>query len=379
MRRLVLLASVIVLVDVAFFSAITPLLPEYVDELGLGKGTAGVLIASYAVGALLGALPAGLMAARVGPRPTLLAGLGLLAVSSVGFGLAQTALLLDVARFFQGLSSALTWSGAFTWLIVASPAERRGQLIGTALGAAVAGALVGPVLGGLAAEIGTEPVFASVVVLAGLLAVLALRLPAPTGEPDRQPVSDALRALLDPRVSRAALLVTLPSVLFGTVAVIAPLRIDELGGSSGVVAAGFAAGAALEAVIAPLAGRLSDRLGRRAPITVGFGVCAAGLAIVPAVDSIGWVITGLIVLSVGAGICFSPVMAMLTDTAEATGLHQGYASGLVSMAWAVGEIAGSAGGGAAADTIGFTIPCLAVAAMMAASALAYAPRRVRVV
>ena len=48
MRRLVLLASACVFFDVAFFAAIAPLLPDYVDSLGLTKAEAGVLSAAYA-------------------------------------------------------------------------------------------------------------------------------------------------------------------------------------------------------------------------------------------------------------------------------------------------------------------------------------------
>ncbi len=47
MRRLLLLASAIVFVDTAFFAAITPLLPRYVDDLGISKTAAGLLAAAY--------------------------------------------------------------------------------------------------------------------------------------------------------------------------------------------------------------------------------------------------------------------------------------------------------------------------------------------
>ena len=50
MRRLALLVGAIVLVDTMFYAAITPLLPELADELGLGKNGAGVLAGSYAAG-----------------------------------------------------------------------------------------------------------------------------------------------------------------------------------------------------------------------------------------------------------------------------------------------------------------------------------------
>ncbi len=78
MRRLLILASAMIFFDVAFFAAIAPLLPEYVDELGLTKAEAGILSAAYAAGTLLMSLPAGFVASRAGPRRTVIAGLLLL-------------------------------------------------------------------------------------------------------------------------------------------------------------------------------------------------------------------------------------------------------------------------------------------------------------
>ena len=59
MRRLVLLVSAVIMIDTAFYSAVAPLLPHYVDEFDLSKTSAGLLTASYAAGSLVGALPAG--------------------------------------------------------------------------------------------------------------------------------------------------------------------------------------------------------------------------------------------------------------------------------------------------------------------------------
>src|SRR6476469_5025324 len=104
MRKLFLLASAMIFFDVACFAAIAPLLPEYVDDLGLSKAQAGVLSASYAAGTLAASLPAGYVASRVGPRRTVIAGLLLLGVSSVVFGFAAEIYLLDGARFVQGIA-----------------------------------------------------------------------------------------------------------------------------------------------------------------------------------------------------------------------------------------------------------------------------------
>src|SRR5438477_416320 len=147
MRRLLVLTGAIVLVDTMFFTALTPLLPHYVHKLDLGKGGAGVLQAMYPAGALLAAIPGGIAAARFGVKPTVLTGLSLLALTTTAFGLADSVWTLDLARFVQGVSSAFSWTGSLAWLVAAAPPGRRGQLIGSAFGAAIAGALFGPALG----------------------------------------------------------------------------------------------------------------------------------------------------------------------------------------------------------------------------------------
>ena len=78
MRKLLLLASAVVLVDTSFYAAITPLLPDLTEEFGLSKTGAGVLAAAYPIGTFVGGLPGGWMAARVGVRPTVLLGLALM-------------------------------------------------------------------------------------------------------------------------------------------------------------------------------------------------------------------------------------------------------------------------------------------------------------
>ena len=112
MRRILLLASAVVLVDTLFFAALTPLLPHYAHALGLGKAGAGVLAAAYPVGALVGSIPSGVVAARLGVKPTVLIGVTVVAATTVLFGFGAEAWQLDLARFTQGLASAFSWTGA---------------------------------------------------------------------------------------------------------------------------------------------------------------------------------------------------------------------------------------------------------------------------
>lgn len=349
--------------DVVFFSAIAPLLPAYVSELGLSKAQAGVLSASYAAGTLAFSLPAGLVASRFGPKRTVVSGLLLLGVASVVFGFAKEFLLLDAARFSQGGAGALIWSGALTWLISVSPPERRGAVIGTALGTAVAGALFGPALGSLAATVGTEAVFSAVLVAAVALAFAAMRLPdAEVQEPQR--LREVAAIISSRPIVTATLFVAIPSVMFGAVEVLVPLQISDLGGGHALIAAGFIAGAALEAVLAPLAGRYSDRAGRRAPFMVGLVICAVAMAAIAIGNAMSIVMTGLILTSLGGGICFTPALTMLSDKAEASSLHQGFAAGLSNMAWAAGQVIGGLAGGGTASVAGNAAPSVAIIALL---------------
>lgn len=368
MRRLLLLASAMVFLDVTFFSAIAPLLPSYVDELGLSKAEAGILSAAYAAGTLIAALPAGLVASRLGPRRCVIAGLLALGCISVVFGFAKQIALLDAARFVQGVAGALIWSGALSWLVTSAPAERRGEVIGTALGTAVAGALLGPALGALAGAIGTGPVFSSVLVVTVALSLAAARIPE-ARVVERESWREVVAAMWRRPVLNAVVFVAVPSLMFGAIEVLVPLRINALGGGHGVIAAGFIAGAGLEALLAPLAGRFSDRAGRRLPFVSGLTICAVAMIAIGVAQTLGGVLAALVCTSLGAGICFAPAMTMLSDAAAATGLHQGLAAGLSNMAWASGQVLGGIGGGVVASLAGNAAPNLLVAALLVVTSI----------
>ncbi|MGN6557696.1 MAG: MFS transporter [Solirubrobacterales bacterium] len=375
MRRLLFLASTMIFFDVAFFAAIAPLLPGYVDKLGLTKAEAGLLSASYATGTLLGALPAGFVASRVGPRRTVIFGLLLLGCTSVVFGFANQIALLDGTRFVQGIAGSLIWSGALTWLISVAPEEKRGSVIGTALGTAVAGSLLGPALGALAGSIGTELVFSSVLLIMGLLAIAAARLSEPSA-PAQQNLIEVGRTLVSRPLLQAAAFVAVPSVMFGAIEVLVPLRIDSYGGSHGLIAAGFIAGAGLEALLAPVSGHLSDRLGRRTPYVYGLTICALAMTALSLVGTLGGVIASLIFASLGAGLCFAPGLTQISDVAEVSDLHQGYAAGVSNMSWASGQVIGGIGGGVVASLIGNAAPSLAIALLLTLTVV-YAFRRMK--
>ena len=362
MRRLLLLASIIVLVDTSFYAAITPMLPDLVDEYGLSKTGAGLLAAAFPIGTFLGGLPGGWLAARIGVRPTVLIGLGLMTGASVAFAFAETILLLDLARFIQGLGSAAAWAGAMGWVAAAAPKEKRGQMIGTAMGAAIAGALFGPVIGVAANLLGHEVVFCFVGFVGLVLMVWTARTPA------AKPLGDgSLRglwgSLSDGSVRTGLLLVTVPGLMFGTLSVLGPLRLDELGAGAAAIGATWLIAAGLEAIVSPAAGHFSDRRGRMAPLLAGLVSGAVVFALLP------WPNTALvfaIVVILGTpaiGLLWAPAMAMLSDGAERVGLEQGLAFGLMNLTWATGQTLGNLGGARIGEAAGDEVVYLLLSAM----------------
>ena len=367
MRRLVALVGAVILVDTMFYAAITPLLPELSDRLGVGKGGAGLLAGAYAIGNLLGALPGGWLAARAGVRAAVLTGLAIMSAAGLVFAFGDSIVVLDAARLLHGLGGACSWAGGMAWLATAVPPERRGEVIGTALGAAIFGVQLGPVLGTLATAIGQEAAFSLMALLGAGLAAWALTTPAPPGRP--QPLTAPVTALRRRSVRVGIWLTVLPAMAFGVLDVLAPLRLDELGATGLAVGATFFVAAGVEALVSPAAGRVSDRRGATALIRPALFAAVVALVVLQIPDT-AVALAAAVVLAAGVlGVLWAPAGGILSRGAERVGLEQGYAFGLFNLAWASGFTAGSAAGGGMAEATGDAVPYLLVALLFALTGL----------
>ena len=354
MRRLLLLVCSIVFVDAMLFGALAPLVPGYAREFGLGKGGAGLLVAAFGAGALAGGIPGGLASARFGPKRAVVLGMLLLAAASFAFALAGGPWSLGLARFVQGFASTTTWAGALAWLTVESPRSRRGELLGTAFGAAVLGAILGPMFGAVADAVSIRGTFGAVGVAAVAFAAFAATRPPAR----REPLSGgaARRALRDPRFLGGLWLNTLPALLFGLLVVLVPLRLDAGGYGTFAIGAVFLASGLLETVVNPLVGRYSDRRGRLLPVRAALAASVlASLAFAVVRDPI-LVMALTVVAAIAFGGFYTPGMALVSVRAESVGLSQGLGFGIMNSAWALGNMSGPAAGGALADAAGDALP-----------------------
>ncbi|HEX6714925.1 MAG TPA: MFS transporter [Thermoleophilaceae bacterium] len=360
MRRLLLLVSAIVLVDTSFYAAITPLLPYYADHEHLTKTSAGILSGAYPAGTLIASLPSGAIAARIGPRALLVAGLALLAVTSVTFGLAHSIVMLDAARFAQGIGGALSWTGGMGWLSSVAPPERRGAMMGTAMAAATGGALLGPVLGAVARGAGTGVTFGAVGVIAAVMLVAVFAFPGRAARTDGT-AGSLRKAIRQSAVARGLWLVACTALLFGTLNVLLPLRIDDAGGSAALIAFVWVVTAGLEAGVNPVAGRHADRRGWTGIARVGLVAGAAVVVLAGVSTALGSLAAVGVASGPVIGLLWVPALVLLGQGSDDAGFEHTYAFALMNLAWAAAQTVGTAGGGALAHATSDIVPLALVA------------------
>ncbi len=361
MRRLLALTCAMIFVDTVFYATLVPLVPYFTEELRLSKSAVGVLSGAFGAGVLLGSAPGGYLATRIGVKPTALGGLVLMSATSLLFGFAGEAWQLVVLRLAAGFGSALSWVAAFTWLVARTPDDRRGQMVGTLMSAAVTGVLLGPVLGSVAATVGIPLVFALVAAVGLTIALWTLTMPAPGPSPKR-PFMQTFTAIFRLDLAPGLLFIGLSPLLYSVLAVLAPLQLARLGWGAVAIGAVFFVAALFEAVVHPLLGRWTDRAGYHLPILTGLLASLAILLALPWATAAFLIALLVILANVAFNFPLVPGTVLFTRSADKAGVEAALVFGATNFAWASGYAVGASLGGALADLGGDALSYLSLAA-----------------
>ena len=198
--------------DVMLYSLV---LSHLMRELGMSKGTGGLLNSLTLLASALGGLMFGFLADRVGRTRALMLSILVYSAASGACGLSQTIVQLAFFRFLLGLGMGGEWTTGAALIAETWRPEHRGKALGLmqstwAIGEIVAACVVGLVL----PRFGWRAVF-FVGILPALL-VLWIRRDVPESEvwlEKGRPGPGALRVLLRPDIRRNGLLATAMNAL----------------------------------------------------------------------------------------------------------------------------------------------------------------------
>jgi EmrB/QacA subfamily drug resistance transporter len=448
LRRVVGLTSTAYFMVVLDSLVVITALPRMHRDLHVGVSSLQWTVNAYGIAFAAGIITAAALGDRFGRRLVFSSGLALFTLASAACALAPNVSELIVARTVQGLGAAAVLPLSLTILTTAFPPEKRGMIVGVYGGLAGLAVALGPIVGGVITEAIDWHWIFWINVPIGLAAVLlGLRLlPESHGAPERLDligvslVTAGVVALVW-ALTRANDVGWASAEIVGTLAVgslllaaflwwehraaepMVPLRLFAsrefaIGNLTTYMMSGATFAAAFfvtqefqlargysplgtglrllpffatPMIISPLAGALSDRIGRRPIMVAGLALQALGFTWVAARGSLAtsWIELGIALLIAGIGISMALPTVPTAVLSAVAPEEMGKASGINYMAQRFGTVfaiaiasavfsANGHLGSPASVTAGFRPAlwaCAAFAVLAALTAFGISPRR----
>lgn len=356
---------------------ITPILPDISDDLGVKVAVAGMLVTAYAVTGGVAAIFSGPFIDRLGRKPVVVTGMGLLTVATLASAVAPNFIALAVARSFAGLGVACLTPAVFAAVGDLFAYEERGRamswVISANTSASIFGVPAGAVISGLVSWRWTFGVLTVLLIVFTWL--LMSRLPGEQARDDaiaRPGMFTAIGTVLRDLPTSMALVSNYLSTTYWfifTVYMGAYFR-DEFGLAKWALGAmtmtmGFGV-----LIGSNAGGRLSDRMGKRPIIVWCSGMCAVFITLVTVASP--WMALAFVFLFLFAlfgGGRFASAQAVTT---EMNPLHRGTVMALNASGQQFGIVTGSLVGAVVLELWGYTGIGPASGAVALLSMLTYA-------
>lgn len=371
-REIPVLAAVAFAVAVGFGVA-APALPVFARDFGVGRAAAGAVVSAFAVMRLASALAGGRLVERLGERRVLAAGIGIVGVSSLLAGLAQSYPQLLVVRGVGGIGSAMFTVAAVSLVLRVAPPDQRGRASGLFQSGFLVGGIAGPAFGGPLAEVSLRLpffVYAGTLAVAGAIGLVFLRhTPLAPARAAGERAAGGLGSALRSRAYLAALSTNLGLgwLLFGVRVSLLPLFVVEgMARDARWIGVGLVVSSLAQVAGLAVAGRVTDGLGRR-PALVGGAALAAGSAGLLALStSVTAYVAAMVVAGVGCALLGVAGAAVVGDVA---GARSGTLVAAYQMAADFGTVVGPIVAGRLADEVSYAAAWGVTAALVAAGGL----------
>jgi MFS family permease len=382
----------LVLVLLAGFGLVFPVLPLFARSFGVGNDGAGLLLATFGFARLFGDLIGGSIVDRKGERWSAVVGMAYLAVCATATGAAPNFVMALVFWGMAGIGSAVVFASLFSYILKAARKDRIARTLSFFYGAFNIGVIAGGAVGGaLGGEVSLEaPLYAYSIVL---LLAIPLYLRFVPVIPDRRDAEPEIEPTAEAAISEAprpsgtlvrdflrlpgfatTLFLNLTylwmvAAIFNT---LVPLfASDELGMSPTGIGVMFSIGVAAEFLVLFPAGSMTDRYGRKAvmlPSLAGLVVMMVLLGVATSAVVLALLLSVLALFSGFAGV---PPAAMLSDIVPRE--HSGRAVGAFRFCGDIGFVLGPLIAGASSKAFGFQA-AFAIAAVVPAIGFVFMAR-----
>ncbi|MDX2213329.1 MAG: MFS transporter [Oculatellaceae cyanobacterium bins.114] len=309
-------------------AAMLPILPLYVEDIGVDSITIGVVMGSFAIGLLSSRSWLAYLADHRGRKLVMVIGMAVVAIAPLCYLLTQSVPLLIVIRAFHGLSIA-AFALAYSALVVdLSPPHQRGELIGYMSLVNPVGMALGPAIGGFLHEwAGYTPAFVAAAALGFVGLGCTLRVQE-ARSPNHSTVTTLQSSSPDGAIARPrpqfwsllstspiripAIVLLLIGLAFGTLSTFVPLFVHEAGVTLNV-GLFYTAAAIASFGIRLLVGRASDQRGRGPFITLSLILYTFAMTLLWLATSAPLFLLAAMFEGAGAGILIPMMAALMAD------------------------------------------------------------------
>jgi MFS family permease len=309
--------------------AVTPVLAITALDLGASASTAGLIVALLGIGQLVGDLPAGALASRLGDRPAMVVAGGISMAATTGCLLTSSLPVFGLCLFAIGMCTATFYLARQSYLTEVAPLHLRARALSMLGGAHRIGLFIGPFVGAAVISMTSlRAAYVVAIVTAGLAAVLLLVIPdvehaSDASAPQAAQQASETNGLIATLRTYRRLLLTLGLAVLAIGAaraarqVVLPLWAVHIGLSPEATSLVFGIAGAVDMALFYPSGKVMDRHGRLAVAVPSMLILGAAMAVLPLAGGLVGLVVVAMVMSFGNGIGSGIVMTLGADVAPA--------------------------------------------------------------
>jgi DHA1 family multidrug resistance protein-like MFS transporter len=355
----VIMCSFTVFIIMLGLGIIAPIFPIFVKSKGVPVYLVGIIIATYAIVQFVLLSPFGMLSDRYGRKKFIIGGLAGYSVTTLLYTFSDNILQLFLVRILHGLSSAFVFASAQAMVAELAPLGKRGAAMGIFIAMLMGGMGAGFMLGGILADVISlhAPFYACSILafIAMVYGVFELEETVQIGKGMRPRKISLKLPIVSRGILVAAIFTFVVSLGYGSLGPMYPLFAVEVAHmSSSAYGIILGVNILVFTAVLPFAGSVSDKVGRKIPITIGTVVYAVSFIFLTFSVDFYYQLMMLAINSLGLGFANPAVTAIMADLAPRE--HMGAVMGFSNMARTSGEgILGPIFGGAIINIFGLSL------------------------